>query len=128
MNRMNLLIAALMALSVAPVAQAHQTVSSNGARVTMHVNPDDEPQAGVPTSIRVLSVKVPSGGRFSFSSCRCRVLIKNSSATTLLSRAMTTRTTFEFPSAGAYQITYSGQYRRSGRTKKFAARFAIRAS
>src|ERR687893_616541 len=50
-------------------APAHQTVTSNGARVTLHVNPDDAPEAGVTTSIRVIKVAVPRGASFSFRSC-----------------------------------------------------------
>ena len=127
MNRVLLAALAAAVLLVVP-AQAHQTVSSNGARVTMHVNPDDAPEAGVASSIRVLKVAVPSGARFTFRSCRCRLKITNSAGRVLRDRAMTTRTTFTFPSVGAYRLTYSGRYTKSGRTKKFAASFAIRAS
>ena len=118
---------ALCAVAAAP-AFAHQTVSSNGARVTLHVNPDDAPEAGVASSIRVLSVKVPSTARFAYSTCRCAIRITDSAGRVVLSRSMKTRTTFTFPRAGAYQITYSGRYTRSGKTKRFAAKFAIRAS
>ena len=116
--------AALMAIP----AFAHQTVTSNGARVSMHVTPDDAPEAGVTTDITVVKVKVPSGGRFSFRTCGCRLKITNSSGTVLRNSAMRSKTTFRFPSAGAYRLTYSGSYRRSGNRKRFSASFAIRAS
>ena len=126
-----LVLAMLAALAAAAVftipALAHQTVSSNGARVTLHVDPNDEPEAGVSTSIRVLKVAVPRGARFRYSSCGCRLKITNSAGTILRNAAMRTRTTFRFPSAGAYRLTYSGKYTRSGKRKRFSASFAIRA-
>jgi hypothetical protein len=130
MNRVVLaMLAALAAAAFFTIpALAHQTVTSNGARVTMHVNPDDAPEAGVSTSIRILKVAVPRGGRFSFSSCGCRLKITNSAGTILRNSAMKSRTTFRFPSAGAYRLTYSGKYTRSGKRKRFSASFAIRAS
>jgi hypothetical protein len=122
------MLAALAATAFFTIpALAHQTVSSNGARVTLHVDPDDEPEAGRSTSIRVLKVAVPRGARFSYSSCRCRLKISNSAGTVLRDAPMTTRTTFRFPSAGAYRLTYSGRYSRSGNRKRFSASFAIRA-
>jgi hypothetical protein len=123
------MLAALAAAAFFTIpALAHQTVTSNGARVTMHVNPDDAPEAGVSTTIRVLKVAVPSNARFSFRSCACRLKITNSAGTILRNSAMKTRTTFRFPSVGAYRLTYSGRYTRSGKRKRFSASFAIRAS
>ena len=126
-----LVLAMLAALAAAAVftipALAHQTVSSNGARVTLHVDPNDEPEAGRSSSIRVLKVAVPRGARFSYRSCRCRLKITNSAGTILRNAPMTTRTSFTFPKAGAYRLTYSGRYTRSGNRKKFSASFAIRA-
>ena len=129
MNRVVLaLVATLAATAVFTIpALAHQTVSSNGARVTLHVDPNDEPEAGVSSSIRVLKVAVPRRARFSFRSCGCRLKITDSSGTVLRNAAMTTSTRFEFPKAGAYRLTYSGSYRRSGNRKRFSASFAIRA-
>lgn len=120
-------LAAAGALTTSTTALAHQTVTSNGARVTLHVDPNDEPEAGRSTSIRVLKVAVPRGARFRYSSCGCRLKVSDSSGSVLLNRAMTTRTTFRFPSTGAYRLTYSGSYRKSGKRKRFAASFAIRA-
>jgi hypothetical protein len=129
MNRV--VLAAVAALAVAAsftnTASAHQTVSSNGARVTMHVNPDDQPEAGQASLIKVLKVAVPKGARFSFSSCGCKLKITNSAGAVLRSSSMRTSTTFTFPRAGAYRLTYSGSYTRSGKRKRFAASFAIRA-
>lgn len=127
MRRVLLAATAATALLAVP-ALAHQTASSNGARVTLHVNPDDAPEAGVATAIRVIKVAVPRRASFTYRKCRCRLKITNSAGRVLADRRMNTRATFTFPSAGAYRLTYSGRYRRSGRTKKFAASFAIRAS
>jgi hypothetical protein len=129
MNRVVLaLVAAVAGAAYFTIpALAHQTVTSNGARVTMHVDPDDEPQVGRSSSIRVLKVAVPRGSRFSFSSCGCRLKITNSAGAVLRNSAMQSRTTFKFPKAGAYRLTYSGSYTRSGKRKRFAASFAVRA-
>jgi hypothetical protein len=129
MHRFALALVATLAMSATftNIASAHQTVSSNGARVTMHVNPDDQPEAGQASLIKVLKVAVPRGSRFSYSSCGCRLKISNSAGKVLRDARMTTRSTFTFPSTGAYRLTYSGSYTRSGKRKRFAASFAIRA-
>ncbi len=130
MNRVVLaLVAGLSATALFTIpALAHQTTTSNGARVTLHVDPNDEPEAGASTSIRVLKVAVPRRASFSFRSCGCRLKITNSSGTVLRNSRMGSSTTFRFPKAGAYRLVYSGSYRRSGDRKRFSASFAIRAS
>ena len=130
MNRMVLALpAALAAAALMTIpAPAHQTVSSNGARVTLHVDPDDAPEAGVTTTIKVTRVVVPRGARFSFSRCRCRLKITDAAGTVLRDSGMGRSTSFRFPSTGAYRLTYSGRFTRSGKRKRFAASFAIRAS
>lgn len=129
MHRVVLSVVAALAMTTffAVPAGAHQTVSSNGARVTMHVNPDDQPEAGQASLIKVLKVAVPRGARFGYSSCGCRLKISDSAGRVLRDGRMTTRATFRFPSSGAYKLTYSGSYTRSGKRKRFAAAFAIRA-
>jgi hypothetical protein len=129
MNRVVLAfaVALTMAAYLAIPAFAHQTVTSNGARVTLHVDPNDEPEAGTAASIRVLKVAVSSSSRFTFRSCSCRIKISDSSGHVLRDKAMQSRTKYTFPRAGAYKLTYSGYYTRSGKRKRFAASFAIRA-
>ena len=129
MNRLVLaLVAALAAAAFFTIpALAHQTTISNGARVTLHVDPNDEPEAGRSTSIKVLKVAVPRRASFSFRSCGCRLKITDSAGTVLRNARMRTSTRFTFPKAGAYRLTYSGSYRRSGTRKRFNASFAIRA-
>ena len=115
----------IAALALAVPAIAHQTVSSNGATVTVHVAPDDAPVAGSPSSINIVSVKVPKGATFRLS--RARVKVTDAGGATLLNRHAARHVTFTFPKAGAYEITVSGSYRRHGRTRRFATPFAIRA-
>jgi uncharacterized ParB-like nuclease family protein len=115
------------ALTAAPSALAHQTVTSNGVSVTVHVAPDDEPQAGQPAAINVLGAR-RKGYRFSFKTCGCRLTVSDSSGAKLLDRAVRAkRTAFTFPSSGAYEITVSGRVRRGRSSRKFTARFAYRA-
>ena len=109
-------------------AAAHQTSSSNGARVTVHVSPNDEPRAGSPSTVSVTRVAVPRRARFSFGSCRCRLRVTTSGRAVVADRAMGRRTRVTFPRAGAYRLVYSGSYRQGGRSKRFAASFSIRAS
>ena len=47
---------ASLAVVVAP-AWGHQIASNNGVSVQVHVNPNDEPVAGAPTTIWVVRVK-----------------------------------------------------------------------
>lgn len=121
--------AALTAASaLATSALAHQTVTDHGVAVTMHVLPDDEPQAGKAATIVIVKVK-PSSGRFTFRDCACRVKVTAASGAVLLHRRTAKRTPFVFPDPAAYEITYSGGYRsRGGKSKRFSTTFAIRAS
>jgi hypothetical protein len=124
------LAAATTAASALPAsALAHQTViDARGVAVTMHVLPGDEPQAGQPATIVIVSVKPPKG-TFSFRSCGCHIKVTTASGRVLLNRATGKRTPFTFPDPAAYEITYSGSYRaRGGRTRRFTTTFAIRAN
>lgn len=111
-------------------ALGHQTVADRGVAVTLHVLPDDEPVAGQPATIVVVKVAPPRGGRFTFGSCAsCRLRVRSADGQVLLDRRAGKRTPFVFPTAAAYEITYSGGYRaKNGRTRRFSATFALRAS
>ena len=122
------LAACAAALVAAPGALAHQTTTSNGVAVTVHVAPDDEPQAGRPAAINVMSAR-RKGFRFSFRTCGCRLTVTDSSGAVLLNRAVRTkRTTFTFPRSGAYEVAVSGRVKRGSKSRKFNAKFAYRAS
>lgn len=122
--------AATATLAFTAPALSHETVTDRGVAVTMHVLPDDEPRAGSPSTIVIVKVKPPSGARFTFKACSsCRMKITSSAGRTLLNRRAGKRTTFTFPDAAAYELTYSGSYRaQNGRTRRFSAAFALRAS
>ncbi len=110
-------------------ALAHETVTDHGVAVTMHVLPDDEPQAGKPSTIVIVSAKPPKGGRFTFKACTCRIKVTTASGDVLVNRRTAKRTPFVFPDPAAYEITYAGTYRAKGaRTRRFSATFAIRAN
>jgi len=121
-------VAALATLALTAPALGHETVTDRGVAVTLHVLPDDEPMAGRPATIVAVKVRPPKGGRFSFKTCACRVKVTDAAGKVLLSKRTGQRTTFEFPKAAAYEITYSGGYRaKTGKTRKFSAAFATRA-
>jgi hypothetical protein len=113
-------------LPVAATATAHQTAYSNGVSVTLHVTPDDEPFAGRASSVRVTRV-APNRGRFRWRTCVCYLKITDSSGKVVVNRRAGRRSTVTFPRATAYEIVFSGRYRRSGDTKRFRAKFAVRA-
>jgi hypothetical protein len=122
-------VAVAAAFAVAQSALAHETVTDHGVAVTMHVLPDDEPRAGAPSTIVIVSAKPPKGGRFTFKACTCRVKVTNARGDVLLNRRAGKRTPFVFPDPAAYEVTYSGTYRaKGGKTKHFSATFALRAS
>jgi hypothetical protein len=127
--RLAAVAAALTAASALTAsALAHETVTDHGVAVTLHVLPDDEPQAGKAATIVIVKVKPPSG-KFTFGACGCRVRVTTASGAVLLNRRTGKRTPFVFPDAAAYEITYTGGYRaKGGRTKRFSTTFAIRAS
>ena len=121
-------VAALATLALTAPALGHETVTNRGVAVTLHVLPDDAPKAGRPATIVAVKVRPPKGGRFSFRTCACRVKVAHASGHVLLSKRTGKRTTFTFPDAAAYEITYSGSYRaKTGKKRTFSAAFAIRA-
>ena len=127
----HLLVAAgacLALLLAATPALAHQSATSNGITVTMHIAPDDEPVAGQPATIVFISAK-RRGWSLQRGSCGCRITVTDSSGDTLLNRRSGRRETrITFPRAGAYRIRISGRLQRCDRRKSFNASFTYRAS
>ena len=117
----------ILMVAVAP-AWAHQIASNNGVAVQVHVNPDDEPIAGVPTTVWVVRVKALKA-TFTWATCRCRLKVFDSSGTTLLNSSATApKTPVTFPEAKAYGITFSGRVKRAGVWRQFKVSYAIRAA
>jgi hypothetical protein len=111
----------------AVAAPGHQTESSKGVSVTMHVTPEDEPIAG--RSSRVLVTKVrPNRGRFTWRSCKCYLRISDSAGKVVLNRRARRSQSFTFPRAGAYELVFSGRVKRGRSFKRFRVDFAVRAS
>jgi hypothetical protein len=121
-------VASLMLVAVP--ASAHQIASNNGVSVQVHVNPNDEPIAGTPTTIWVVRVKNVKGkGTFSWATCRCQLKVFDSSGTVVQSGpAKTAQTAVTFPEAKAYGITFSGRIKRNGIWRTFKVSYAIRAA
>ena len=121
--------AASLMLVVAP-AWGHQIASNNGVSVQVHVNPNDEPIAGTPTTVWVVRVKNVKGkGAFAWATCRCQLKVFDSSGTVIQSGpAKAAQTAVTFPEAKAYGITFSGRIKRNGIWKTFKVSYAIRAA
>jgi hypothetical protein len=118
--------AVALALAVAP-AWSHQIASNNGVSVQVHVNPNDEPIAGEPTTVWVVRVKAKDAV-FSWKTCRCRLTVFDSSGTVLLASAATVpKTPVTFPEPKAYGITFAGRVKRKGVWRTFKVTYAIRA-
>ena len=96
----------------------------------LHVNPGDEPVAGVPTTIWVVRVKNVKGtGTFSWATCRCQLKVFDSSGAVVQNgAAKAPRTAITFPEAKAYGITFSGRIKRNGVWRTFKVSYAIRAA
>lgn len=125
--KMMLIVTATLVVVVAP-AWGHQIASNNGVSVQVHVNPNDEPIAGVPTTIWVVRVKpLKPTTVFSWKTCRCKLKVFDSSGTVVLDTAVSTpRTPITFPEEKAYGITFSGRVKRAGVWKPFKVSYAIR--
>jgi hypothetical protein len=121
--------AAVAALGAAvPAALAHQTITSNGVAVTMHIAPDDSPVAGRPAQIVLVGAR-RHGWRFDRARCGCHLKITSSSGAVVFNRDVRRRVVaFTFPRAGAYQLAFSGHLRHGGHRRSFNAKFAYRAS
>jgi hypothetical protein len=118
--------ATILLMLGAATAPGHQTESSKGVSVTVHVTPDDEPVAG---RVATITAKVrPSRGRFSWRSCKCYLRITDSSGRVVLNRRAKRTQKFTFPRATAYEIVFSGRVKRGASFKRFRVDFAVRAS
>jgi hypothetical protein len=111
----------------AATAPGHQTETSKGVSVTMHVTPEDEPVAGRSAKILVTKVR-PNRGRFSWRSCKCYLRISDSTGKVVLNRRAKRTQSFTFPRATAYEIVFSGRVKRNGKFVRFRVDFAVRAS
>ena len=120
-------IATILLTLGAATAPGHQTESSKGVSVTMHVTPEDEPIAGRSSKILVTKVK-PNRGRFSWRSCKCYLRISDTTGKVVLNRKASRTMSFTFPKASAYELLFSGRVQRGGKFKRFRVDFAIRAS
>ena len=121
-------IATILLTLGAATAPGHQTESSRGVSVTMHVTPEDAPIVG--RSSRILVTKVRANrGRFSWRSCKCYLRISDSAGKVVLNRRLRRRSTrFTFPRASAYELVFSGRVKRGSRYQRFRVDFAVRAS
>ena len=120
-------IATILLTLGAATAPGHQTESSKGVSVTMHVTPEDEPIAGRSSKILVTKVK-PNRGRFSWRSCKCYLRISDTTGKVVLNRKARRTMSFTVPKASAYELVFSGRVKRGGKFKRFRVDFAIRAS
>ena len=120
-------IATILLTLGAATAPGHQTESSKGVSVTMHVTPEDEPIAGRSSKILVTKVR-PNRGRFSWRSCKCYLRISDTTGKVVLNRKAKRSQSFTFPRASAYEIVFSGRVKRGGSFKRFRVDFAVRAS
>ena len=111
----------------AATAPGHQTESSKGVSVTMHVTPEDAPIAGRSSKILVTKVR-PNRGRFSWRSCKCYLRISDTTGKVVLNRKASRTMSFTFAKASAYELVFSGRVKRGGSFKRFRVDFAIRAS
>jgi hypothetical protein len=120
-------IATIPLMIGAATAPGHQTESSKGVSVTMHVTPEDEPIAGRSSKILVTKVR-PNRGRFSWRSCKCYLRVSDSAGKVVLNRRARRSQSFTFPRASAYEIVFSGRVKRGRSFRRFRVDFAIRAS
>jgi hypothetical protein len=126
---------ALLGLGVAfglagvPDVSAHQTATNDGATVTLHVNPDDQPIAGQPAYVYVTKVRVGRRARFRWRKCACRLTVTSAGGELVGDLAVrgSAAIPFVFPQEGAYGMTLSGRYRRRHRWRPFSVTFGIRA-
>jgi hypothetical protein len=128
--------AVALVVGVSP-AWSHQIASNNGVTVQTHVDPNDEPIAGQPSTIWVVRVK-GKNDVFAWKTCRCHLNVFDSSGTVLLDAPATaSKTPVTFPEAAAYGFTFSGRVlhvtkAKNGKLVKkwrtFKVTFAIRAA
>lgn len=113
------LIALVLVILAGPLtpqpAQAHILAVDGSMGVTLHVDPQDEPLAGVPSRVYVL-FSPKRGSYFSLDECDCRVRIEKGGSV-LAERSVTHEAehagdshvvSYEFPERGVYRVVVEG--------------------
>lgn len=119
--------AATLALVCAGVASAHEPQTNNGVTVTLHVDPDDAPVAGQPSTVLFEEVRVGKGTTFMWKTCACTLTVANGAGTTLSKGPASRASRFTFPDPAAYQLTLAGRVKRGTAWKAFKVTWALRA-
>ena len=117
-----LIISAITALPMLghPV-QAHILNQDNGIYAILHIDPDDNPQAGTPTIL--LLTFGANDGTFVLGDCACNVSVQSNNQTiyktspvpAFVGSSYQAISKVTFPSIGIYQLTVNG----SSKTHKF---------
>jgi hypothetical protein len=123
-------LGACLALVALPgAASAHVLKVDGTVGAVLHINPDDNPESGVPTDY-VLSF-TDDGSKLTARNCDCRVSFLEQGKTVgsshiTLSSNMASENTFIFPRPDVYTVRVSGTPLRPGAFRPFTLNYTVR--
>jgi hypothetical protein len=111
MLRRLILALSLIVLLVPVSASAHFLKTDNNIGVVLHIDPDDDPAAGEPTTL--LFDTKDKEGKYQPTACDCQVVIQQDgkildTVTATGTDAANTSAVYTFPTVGVYQVFFQG--------------------
>ena len=118
----------LLGFAAAP-ASAHVLKTDGTIGAVLHINPDDDPVTGSPTSY-VLYFD-DTAGRFTLPACDCTVAVQEQGATIhtqalTVTNALDSSDTYTFPRPGVYTLSVSGRPKTAGVFAPFTLNYLVR--
>jgi hypothetical protein len=121
---------ALAAGSCVLPAQAHELKTDGDIGVMLHANPDDEPYAGIPTSL--LFYVSDASGKFTPAACNCQVTVSDPAGKTIFAGPLQVTdgdvgtVTLAFPTQAVYAIRLDGTPQAAGAFQPFLVSYEER--
>ncbi len=131
MRRICLPLAALVFLLVITVqpASAHVLKSDGNIGAILHINPDDNPKSGTPTTYALAFTD--TSDHFTLKNCNCTVAIQADGQTLatqdLVSKyPLDSENTYTFPKANVYTLKVTGQPKKGDVFQPFILTYTVR--
>lgn len=121
---LSVLVLVTMGAAVPVTTSAHTLESDGGIGGVLHIQPDDNPIAGVQTSMNI-AIK-DGAGKFKAQDCNCNYEFKLGDTVAATKVANGTATSYLFPEPGVYNITLRGQPKAGASFQQFSLSFVVR--
>lgn len=121
-----LVLLSLLSISLPNIAKAHVLETNGDIGAVLHIDPDDDPYAKIPSQI-YFDIKDKSN-RFNFSNCECLFTVYSNDKLIHSQKALSENITYTFPQKGVYKISLTGKPLGSEKFSNFTLSYDIRVS